>query len=258
MNRRGLGLGMVLVALLTVHGLGASARTSAADGLPASTTGERRAADPVQKETRDGGDLPVPGEPTLPSAVSVEQEGHDHLPRFRYVVRRGDSLSRIAQRFGSSLSWLQGANPQIVSVHTIYAGEDIVVPIEFPLPDGAAVERMEVMQDRFLGSYRIERPFTEVQQLLTWQLEALRQMGFEAGLDENGLEHGITLRGRGVVLGKLVFTAAGSEDATQVDVGLLFTDVHDDPHNLFTASEEAFYEPSAAASASPSSPAQSL
>lgn len=224
---RGLRAGVVVLALLTACSL--------AQPTPVAAAGE--AATPTAVDQFDTEDGLLMANLSAPLSSRPENPGKlEHLPRFRYVVRRGDRLSEIAGRFGSSLPWIQGANPHLVSVHTIFEGEELLIPVDFPLPDGARMERMEVLQDRFLGSYRIDRPFTDVEQLLTWQLNALREKGFDAAPDENGVERGITLRGRGVVLGKLVFTppgsAAGSDDTIQVDIGLLFSDAQEDQSDL--------------------------
>jgi LysM repeat protein/plastocyanin len=46
----------------------------------------------------------------------------------RYVVRLGDTLSKIATSFGTSVSALQRANPAIVNPDVIYAGQTLVIP----------------------------------------------------------------------------------------------------------------------------------
>jgi len=47
---------------------------------------------------------------------------------FEYTVRPGDSLFRIAQRFGISLNALIAANPQIPNPNKIFPGQIICVP----------------------------------------------------------------------------------------------------------------------------------
>ena len=48
---------------------------------------------------------------------------------FYYIVRQGDSLYSIGQRYGVSLSAMQAANPQVLPPnYTIYPGQTICVP----------------------------------------------------------------------------------------------------------------------------------
>lgn len=46
----------------------------------------------------------------------------------RYVVQPGDTLSRIARRFGVTLGALISANPQIADPDLIYPGQVINIP----------------------------------------------------------------------------------------------------------------------------------
>lgn len=168
--------------------------------------------------------LAATGELDPPTLHLLGDDGLDRLPRFSYTVRPGDRLSLIASRFGSSLPWIARLNPHLQSVHTIAQGEELLIPIDFPLPRPAAAERMQVLRDRFLGSYLVGVPFTDATALVDEQLEALRAKGFDATLVAGGVEYGITLRGRGVVLGRMEFSAAEGGAATRMDVGLLFSD----------------------------------
>jgi LysM repeat protein len=45
-----------------------------------------------------------------------------------YVVQRGDSLAKIARRFGTTVNELLEANPQIINANLIYPGQRIVIP----------------------------------------------------------------------------------------------------------------------------------
>ncbi|MFN0220557.1 M14 family zinc carboxypeptidase [Paenibacillus sp. KR2-11] len=48
---------------------------------------------------------------------------------FPYVVRRGDTLSRISARYGTNLASLYGANPQISEGDTLHPGQVIHIPV---------------------------------------------------------------------------------------------------------------------------------
>lgn len=168
--------------------------------------------------------LAATGQLDAPTMHLLGDDGLAHMPRFAYTVRRGDRLSLIARRFGSRLPWIARINPRLESVHLIVEGEELIIPVDFPLPRHASAERMQVLRDRFLGSYSIDIPFMDAGALVQEQLEALRTKGFEASPDAGGVEYGITLRGRGVVLGRIEFSAGEGGEATRMDIGLLFSD----------------------------------
>ncbi|HVE81377.1 MAG TPA: LysM peptidoglycan-binding domain-containing protein [Myxococcales bacterium] len=45
-----------------------------------------------------------------------------------YQIKSGDTLSQLAQRFGTSVSALQKANPKITNPDLIYAGDSLNIP----------------------------------------------------------------------------------------------------------------------------------
>lgn len=168
-------------------------------------------------------DLPQTGEldePTI-AALGGSQDALDRHPRFRHVIRSGDILSALAERFGSSIPWIVRFNPSLTSIHHIAEGAEIVVPIQFPLPDSFRVERLQVLTDRFLGTYISDVSFTEVNKLEEAIAAMLERAGFNIERASTPLE-GITISGRGIVLGKLVFSAQQSNGKTRVHLALLF------------------------------------
>ncbi len=50
-----------------------------------------------------------------------------------YVVRRGDTLSKIARRYGIGVSDILAVNPQIYNASLIYAGQVINLPASAPV-----------------------------------------------------------------------------------------------------------------------------
>jgi len=47
-----------------------------------------------------------------------------------YVVRRGDTLSAIARRFGTTVSAIVAANPSITNRNRIYIGQRLIIPLQ--------------------------------------------------------------------------------------------------------------------------------
>ncbi len=67
---------------------------------------------------------PTPGTPPpRPSPTAAGQQ--------RYVVREGDSLSGIADRFGVTQEAIQRAN-DITDPNSIFAGQELVIPAPEP------------------------------------------------------------------------------------------------------------------------------
>jgi LysM repeat protein len=45
-----------------------------------------------------------------------------------YTIQRGDTMKKIADRLGISLEGLVKANPQVVNINLIYAGQKLSIP----------------------------------------------------------------------------------------------------------------------------------
>jgi nucleoid-associated protein YgaU len=45
-----------------------------------------------------------------------------------YIVKRGDTLSHIARRFGTSVRALQAANPHVKNANVIRVGQRLIIP----------------------------------------------------------------------------------------------------------------------------------
>ena len=52
-----------------------------------------------------------------------------------YTIQRGDTLSGIAARYGTTVSALMNANPQITDPNVIYAGQTLNIPSSTPTPN---------------------------------------------------------------------------------------------------------------------------
>lgn len=65
-----------------------------------------------------GGTTPSPPPPPPPPTPSAGT----------YVVQRGDTLSSIARRFGTTVNALLAANPQITNPNLIFPGQVITIP----------------------------------------------------------------------------------------------------------------------------------
>ena len=169
--------------------------------------------------------LPITGalDPATLDALGGPTERARSLPRFRYVIRDGDTLSEVALRFGTSVPWIARFNPGLTSIHRLRPGTEIVVPVRFPLPESLRPERLEVLPDRFLGTYLAEVPFSDVTTLAEQMANTLLEAGFEVERAPTPLD-GMTLKGRGIVLGRLVYSAQPSTGRTRVHVALLFSE----------------------------------
>lgn len=58
---------------------------------------------------------------TVPSGGTV-------VPGQGYVVQRGDTLRKIADKFGTTVEAILKVNPQITNANVIYAGQSITIP----------------------------------------------------------------------------------------------------------------------------------
>mgnify|MGYP001165762551 CR=1 FL=1 len=148
-------------------------------------------------------------------AASLERQA-----RFLYTVKPGDTLSGVAARFRVPLPRIVRYNPSITSVHRIYGGQQLVVPVEFPVPAHFEVLRLQVLPERFLGSYLVNVAFADADRLAEELAARLRELGFEVQIEQRALD-GITVRNASVGLGRITFSPFRSEALTRVDVGLL-------------------------------------
>lgn len=143
-----------------------------------------------------------------------------HQARFIYTVKPGDTLSGIAVRFGVPLPLLVRHNPDIKSVHRIYAGAQLVIPVDFPMPAHFEVLRVQVLPERFLGSYLVDVAFADADRLAEELALRLREHGYQVQVEQRALD-GITVRNASVGLGRITFSPYRSEGLTRIDVGLL-------------------------------------
>lgn len=77
----------------------------------------------------------VPGQ-----VICIPVQPAPECPGQLYVVRPGDTLGAIAQRFGVSVQAILGANPQITDANVILVGQEICIPVQpAPVRDCAVV-----------------------------------------------------------------------------------------------------------------------
>jgi len=177
------------------------------------------------KSFQRGHNLPASGEldaATIAALGGNTRDARNH-PRFRYVIRRGDILTELAQRFDSSVPWIARFNQALTSVDHLVPGMEIVIPIRFPLLEELTSERLEILPNRFLGTYLSAIPFSEVTELAERMANTLLEAGFEVEIASTPLE-GMKLRGHGIVLGRMVYSAQQSTGKTRVHLALLFNE----------------------------------
>lgn len=71
---------------------------------------------------------------TVPGAGPGPQPPPPPPPTGTYVVQRGDTLSSIARRFGTTVTAILAANPQITNPNLIFPGQVLVIPGAGPGP----------------------------------------------------------------------------------------------------------------------------
>lgn len=69
----------------------------------------------------------------------------------RYLVRSGDTLSAIAERFGTTVEAIMAAN-NLVNPDIIFAGHVLLIPVEGPNSSRGAVPAVSSMSDTSTGS----------------------------------------------------------------------------------------------------------
>jgi LysM repeat protein len=93
---------------------------------------------PVSSPTITGIPTLAPAFTAMPTAGTT---AHPSPPLQTYVVAKGDTFSKIAQRFGVTVEGLLAANPSLKNPNKISVGDGIVIPtpsagsIETPIPD---------------------------------------------------------------------------------------------------------------------------
>src|SRR5690349_9205021 len=61
-----------------------------------------------------------------------------------YIVRAGDTFSKIAARFGLSLAELSQANPQVTNINLIRIGQLLTIPSKQPATSSLAVTPLQL------------------------------------------------------------------------------------------------------------------
>ena len=99
-----------------------------------------------------GGEEAVRSTPS-PTELPTEPPGSptpepSPTPRL-YVVVSGDTLGRIADRFGLTIADLMAANPSITNENIVKLGQEIVIPTAPPetIPDGSSVDGATTVED---------------------------------------------------------------------------------------------------------------
>jgi len=78
--------------------------------------------------------LIIPAGTTTPATAQTTPA--PPAPSGSYIVQRGDTLSSIARRFGTTVQALLEANPTLTDRNTVYAGQRLVIPAGATAPNG--------------------------------------------------------------------------------------------------------------------------
>jgi len=70
----------------------------------------------------------------LPPAFAGLDPCPDRAACYLYTIRPGDNLTRVALRFGVTLTALRAANPEIVDPRLIHVGDLIRIPVPASTP----------------------------------------------------------------------------------------------------------------------------
>lgn len=68
-------------------------------------------------------DKPAPATTSTPTATSTPQQQYE-----TYLIKRGDTLSKIASKYGTTVDKIMQANPYIKNKNLIYAGKTLQIP----------------------------------------------------------------------------------------------------------------------------------
>jgi LysM repeat protein len=120
---------LVVIALFVVVGgqlLGRFPSSGAATPSPTEISGVLATPSPTPEPTPT--ETPTPTQSPLPTPTLGGPSPTPRATPFVYIVRRGDTLSNIAEAFGVTLTDLIAANPQIEDPSLIYAGNVITLP----------------------------------------------------------------------------------------------------------------------------------
>lgn len=87
---------------------------------------------------------------TVPSGHGIPDPQPQPLPTGdTYIVQRGDTLRKIADRFGVSLTDLIAANPQIPNPNRIFVGQSISLPLAPSTYSVVAGDTLRIIAARF-------------------------------------------------------------------------------------------------------------
>lgn len=142
------------------------------------------------------------------------------LPRVLYRIQQGDTLSSLAARFDTSIAVLARLNPALTS-SLLTAGERLVVPLAVPAPPGFRLERFEVCDARFVGSYSAVGSVEKVEALLQAYVEVLSRAGFEVSSPSDAPLTGITFRRGEALAGTFSFSSQTPDGRILVDLAVL-------------------------------------
>ena len=114
---------------------------------------------------------PVGGRPP-PGVIFNEPKASDEL----YTIQKGDNLTRLAKKFGTTVPELLKLNPDIKNPNLIIAGKDLKIPSGNPVQEGS-------MATALIESFGYDVELDEY---------SLNQFGTDVGAGARGIGNGLT------------------------------------------------------------------
>jgi len=128
-----------------------------------------------------------------PTQTSTVTETPTAASAFIYKVQEGDSLSSIAQKFGTKIELILALNPNITDATKIYVGQEIIIPApNMTLPTATPIPTNWVG----IIPYLVQKDDTlsSIAEKFNSTVESIMQLNKDILKNENDVPYGITIK----------------------------------------------------------------